>query len=106
MHTCVNNLTIIGSDNGLSPGRRQAIIWASAGLLLIAPFGVNLSEILIKNYSTFSRENAFESVVCETAAILPRPQYLRGLDYLAVHCLDLIIYMVLLFKFIVIIYSV
>ena len=25
-HTCVNDLTIIGSDNGLSPGRRQAII--------------------------------------------------------------------------------
>ena len=25
-HTCVGNLTIIGSDNGLSPGRRQAII--------------------------------------------------------------------------------
>ena len=25
-HTCVNKLTIIGSDNGLSPGRRQAII--------------------------------------------------------------------------------
>ena len=24
---CVNNLTIIGSDNGLSPGRHQAIIW-------------------------------------------------------------------------------
>ena len=25
-HLCVGNLTIIGSDNGLSPGRRQAII--------------------------------------------------------------------------------
>ena len=25
-HICVGNLTIIGSDNGLSPGRRQAII--------------------------------------------------------------------------------
>ena len=25
-HICVSNLTIIGSDNGLSPGRRQAII--------------------------------------------------------------------------------
>ena len=28
----VNKLTIIGSDNGLSPGRRQAIIWTDAGM--------------------------------------------------------------------------
>ena len=26
-------LTTIGSDKGLSPGRRQAIIWANAGIL-------------------------------------------------------------------------
>ena len=25
-HICVSKLTIFGSDNGLSPGRRQAII--------------------------------------------------------------------------------
>ena len=29
---CVGNLTIIGSDNSLSPGRRQAIIWTNAGI--------------------------------------------------------------------------
>ena len=29
-HEYVGNLTIIGSDNGLSPGRRQAIIWTNA----------------------------------------------------------------------------
>ena len=40
-------LTIIGSDNGLSPGRRQAIIWTNAGILLIGPLGTNFSEILI-----------------------------------------------------------
>ena len=27
MHICISKLTIIGSDNGLSPRRRQAIIW-------------------------------------------------------------------------------
>ena len=27
--------TIIGSDNGLSPGQRQAIIWSNDGLLSI-----------------------------------------------------------------------
>ena len=37
MHICVDKLTIIGSDNGLSPGRRQAIIWTSVGILLIEP---------------------------------------------------------------------
>ena len=36
-HICVSKLTIIGSDNGLSPGRRQAIIWTYAGILLIKP---------------------------------------------------------------------
>ena len=48
MHICVNKLTIIGSDNGLSPGRRQAIIWTNAGILLIGPLGTNFSEILIE----------------------------------------------------------
>ena len=33
-HICVNKLTTISSDNGLPPGRRQAIIWTSAGILL------------------------------------------------------------------------
>ena len=46
-HICVNKLIIIGSDNGLSPGRRQAIIWTNAGILLIGPLGTNLSEILV-----------------------------------------------------------
>ena len=43
----------IGSDNGLSPGRCQAIIWPNAGILLIGPFGTNLSEMLIE-IQTFS----------------------------------------------------
>ena len=46
-HIC-SKLTIIGSDNGLSPDRRQAIIWTNAGLLLIRPLGTNFSEILIE----------------------------------------------------------
>ena len=47
-HICVSNLTIIGSDNGLSPGRCQAIIWTNAGILFIGPLGTNFSEILIE----------------------------------------------------------
>ena len=34
---CVGNLTIIGSENGLSRGRQQAIIWTNAGILLFWP---------------------------------------------------------------------
>ena len=71
-HICIIKLTIIGSDNGLLPGQRQAIIWTNVGILLIGPLGTNFSEILIKN--VFIQENAFESVVCETAAILSRPR--------------------------------
>ena len=52
-HICVSKLTIIGSDNGLSPGRRQAIIWTNSGILLIGALGTNVSEILIK-ICTFS----------------------------------------------------
>ena len=47
-HICVSKLTIIGSDNGLSPDRRQAIILTNAGILLIGPLGTNFSEILIE----------------------------------------------------------
>ena len=52
-HICVGKLSIIGSDNGLSPERRQAIIWTNAGILLIRPLGTNFSEILIEVH-TFS----------------------------------------------------
>ena len=52
-HICVGKLTIIGSDNGLSPWRHQAIIWSNAGLLLIRHLGTNFSEILI-GIQTFS----------------------------------------------------
>ena len=49
-HICVSKLTIIGSDNGLSPGRRQAIIWSHARILLIRPLGTRFSEILIEMF--------------------------------------------------------
>ena len=47
-HICISRLTITGSDNGLSPGRRQAIIWTNAGILLIGPLGTNFNENLIE----------------------------------------------------------
>ena len=52
-HICINKIIIIGSDNGLSPCRRQAIIWTNAGILLIGPFGTNFSGTSIEIH-TFS----------------------------------------------------
>ena len=44
-HICVDKLTISGSDNGSPPGRRQAIIWTNAGIVLIWHSGTNFSGI-------------------------------------------------------------
>ena len=52
-HICVSEIIIIGSDNGLSPGRHKAIIWTNAWILLSEPLGTNFSEILIEIH-TFS----------------------------------------------------
>ena len=53
MHICFGNVTTIGSDNGLSPGWHQTIIWTNCGILLIGTLGTNFSEILIE-IQTFS----------------------------------------------------
>ena len=72
---CVSKLTIIGSDNGLAPGRRQAIIWSNAVILLIDPLGTNFNEILIEIHTlNFIQENVFEIVVWKISAILSRPE--------------------------------
>ena len=52
-HICVGKLNITGSDNCLSPGRHQAIIWTNDGIILIGPIGTYFSEILI-GIQTFS----------------------------------------------------
>ena len=72
-HMCVGELTIIGSDNGLSPGRCQAIIWTNAGILLIRCLGKNSVKFKWNPY-IFIQENAIENVVWKMAAILSRPQ--------------------------------
>ena len=48
-HIWASKLAIIGSDNGSSPDRRQAIIWTNDGILFIGPLGTNFNEILIKS---------------------------------------------------------
>ena len=41
-----NKVNIIGSDNGLSPGRRQAIIWTNAAILVIGPLAANFAILI------------------------------------------------------------
>ena len=55
----VSKLTIIGSDNGLSLGRHQAIIWTDVGILLIQTLGTNFGEIL-SEMRLYIQENSFE----------------------------------------------
>ena len=78
-HICVGNLTIIGPDNGLSPGRRQAIIWTNAGIFLIGPWGTNFSEILI-GIQTFS----FKKMHLKVSSAKRRP-FCLGLNVLRVN---------------------
>ena len=47
-HIFIGKLTNIGSDNGLSPRRRQAIISTNDGILSIGTLGTNFSEIFIE----------------------------------------------------------
>ena len=77
-HICVGNLTIIGSDNGLSPGRRQAIIWTNAGILSFGPLGTNFSEILTE-IKTFS----FKKMYLKVSSAKWRP-FCLGLNVLTV----------------------
>ena len=69
-HICVSKFITIGSDNGLSPSRRQAIIWISAAILSIQPLGTKISEILIETH-IFSFKKMHLKM---SSAVLPRPQ--------------------------------
>ena len=77
-HICVSNLTIIGSDNGLLPGRRQAIIWTNTGILLIGPLRTNFSEISIEILTFSIKKMRFKVSSAKMAAILSRPQCVKN----------------------------
>ena len=74
MQIWVTDLTISGSDNGLSPGRRQAIIRTNAGILLIRPLGTKFSEILFKILIFSFKKMRLKMSSAKKAAILSRPQ--------------------------------
>ena len=50
-HISVSKVTIIGSHNGLSPGRRQAIILTNGEISLIGPLGTHFNEIAIDDHT-------------------------------------------------------
>ena len=78
-HICVGKLIIIGSDNGLSSGRHQAIIWTNVGIRLMpgATLRNKLQWNINRNSYIFIQENAFENVVWKMAAIFSRPQWVK-----------------------------
>ena len=55
-HIYVSKLTIIGSDNGLLPGRRQAIICTNAGISLIKTSGTHFGEVFSEMHMFSSKK--------------------------------------------------
>ena len=83
MHICVSKLTIICSDNGLSPDRHQAKVWASVGILLIQTLETNFNETVseIHIFSFTVIHDALENAVSQMVAIWFRPQYVTQANF-------------------------
>ena len=73
-HIRVSTLTIMGSDNGLSPGCHQAIIWTKCRNIVNWILRNKLQWNVYRNLYICVQENAFEIVVMKLTAILSRPQ--------------------------------
>ena len=64
-HISVGNLTKIGSCNGLSPARRQAIIWTNDGILSIGTLGTFFKELIeIRTFSLKQTHLEMSSAKC------------------------------------------
>ena len=73
---CVRKLMTIGSDNGLSPGQCQTIIWTNPVILLIGPLRINSSEILINIYIyIFIQEKTFKNIACKVCPFVAASIY-------------------------------
>ena len=73
-HICVSKLTALGSDNGLSPVWRQAIIWTNAGILWIGP---KLQWNFNRNSFIFVQENALKMLSAYWRNFFSRPQWVN-----------------------------
>ena len=82
------NWVRIGSDNGLSPVRRQAITWTNADLLSFGPWGTNFSGIRIEIHFSFMKTHLKMSSF-KMAAILSRSQWvnvMRSVQNIGICC--------------------
>ena len=77
-HMCVSNLVIICLDNGVSPGRRQAIISTNADIFLIRPLTSHFSQRFVEIIFLFKK------MPWKMVVILYRPQCVKHLKYLSV----------------------
>ena len=68
-HVASGILVSIGSGNGLSPVKHQAITWSHADPLLTTSLGTNFSEIWVKYKDFFFQNHAFEIVACKMSTI-------------------------------------
>ena len=80
-HICVSKVTNIGSNNGLLPGRHQAIIWINAIILLIGCLGTNFSEHLIEIYTS-----SFKKIHLKMLSAKWRP-FCLSLNLLSLSCM-------------------
>ena len=78
-YICVTNLGHLWLDNGLSPGRCQAIFWTNTGILSIGLLGTNSSAIFIEIYMFSFIKIIFENVVRKLGAIFPGLNVLKPL---------------------------
>ena len=69
---CVSKLTSIGSDNG----RRRAVIWTNAGILLVRTLGITFSGILSEIHA-FSYSKMHWKMWSEKCGYLSRPQWVN-----------------------------
>ena len=72
-HICASKLTTIGSDNGLSPGRRQAIIWTNS-LILFTHWGrvthISVSDLTIIGSDNGLSPGRHQAIIRTNAGIL------------------------------------
>ena len=74
-HICVSKFTVIGLDDGLSPGRNQSIIWTNAGVLLIEP---------LVQFIYFNSRKCISICCLWNVGHLSRPQYVNQITKLSV----------------------
>ena len=80
-HICVGNLTIIGSDNDLSPLSAPSHYLKRCWNIVNWTFRNELQWNFNRNSNIFIQEIAFENVFCKMAYILSRPRWVNIYTY-------------------------